>query len=595
MKKSLFWIIGVAALVFLGWFFFLRGESGVEEIEYRYEAVKKSELIRSISATGQLVALTTVDVKSKAGGTVIQLAVDEGARVKKGDLLAVIDPRDTRATYEQASADVQSAQARADQAEITYDLQTANSLTSVQDAENSLSAAQVRYQRAKLEADRQPEITKSNINSAQAAFDSAKEDYDKYVTVTAPQVRRDVQGSYNRAKADLNAAKADLARQKELLDLGYVAKAVVERSQTTYEGSQATYSVAEQRLHTLDREISAETNRLRLAKERAEAALSEAKANGSQTAIALKNLKDAELAVRTAEINVRKAKDAVRNNKLRASEVTAARASTVRSRVQLDNAKVQLDSTTVLAPRDGVVTLKYLEEGTIIPPGTSTFSQGTSIVQLSDVTRLFVECAVDEADIASVKVGQRVRILTEAFPGVPLEGKVTRVNPAATTTQNITAIKVRVEIQPGFKIEIMPGMNATCEFITLSKPDVLKVPGQAVTREGDKSYVRVKGKDPKKPERREVKIGESGNDGVEILEGLKEGDEVVVAEINLRELKEIQQKMLEAQQGGGLAGGSGPRMGNSRASGAGGGRQGGGGMGSTGGAGGRGGGSGGGR
>ncbi|MBX3118387.1 MAG: efflux RND transporter periplasmic adaptor subunit [Fimbriimonadaceae bacterium] len=563
MKKGIYWIGGVAALGFLGWFFLLRGGSGNDEIEYRYEKVQRTELVRSISSTGQLVALTTVDVKSKAGGTIVRLAVDEGSKVKMGDLIAEIDPRDTKATYDQATADVETAQARADQAAISYDLQIANSQTAVKDAENALVAAKIRYDRAKLEADRQPTLTKANITSAQAAFDSAKSDYDKYINITAPQVRRDVRGTHDRAKADLAAATADLERQKELYSLGYVAKAVVERSQSTYEGAKSTFSVAEQRLLTLDKEIEAETTRLKLARDRAGASLDEAKANGSQTAIALKSLQDAQTAVRTAEINIQKAKDALANNKLRASELSAAKAGTVRSRVQLENTKVQLDSTTVLAPRDGVVTLKYLEEGTIIPPGTSTFAQGTSIVQISDVTRLFVECAVDEADISAVKVGQRVRILTEAFPGVALDGEVVRVNPAALTAQNITAIKVRVEIKPGYKIEIMPGMNATCEFITLSKPDILRIPGQALIREDGKTFVRVKGTDPLKPERREVKVGDTGNDGVEILEGLKEGEEVVVAEINLRELREIQERMVEAQQGGGLAGG-GSRPGGNR-------------------------------
>ncbi len=579
MKKSAIWFMSIAALVFLGWFFFLRGGAGEDEIEYRYQAAKKSELIRSTSATGQLVALTTVDVKSKAGGTVVRLYVDEGARVKKGDLIAEIDPRDTRASYEQASADVTTAQARADQADLSYKLQMANSQTSVRDAEVALDSAKLRYERAKLEADRQPEITKANILSAQAAFDSSKSDYDKYVNVTAPGVRRDVQGAYDRSKAELEAASADVKRQRQLLDQGYVAKAAVERAESAYQAAKASFNVAEQRHQTLDKEISAETTRLKLARDRAEAAWNEAKANGSQTAIAVKNLQDAEKTVKAAEISLRKAKDAVINDRLRASEVSAAKAGTVRSRVQLENAKVQLESTTVLAPRDGVVTLKYLEEGTIIPPGTSTFSQGTSIVQISDVTRLFVECAVDEADIASVKEGQSVRILTEAFPGEYLDGVVTRVNPSATTAQNITAIKVRVEIKSGYKIGITPGMNATCEFITMKKPDVLTVPAQAVQREDGKSYVRVKGSDPKKPVRREVKVGESGNDGVEILDGLKEGEEVVIGEINLRELKEIQQKMVEAQQGGGLAGGTGPRMGGNNRQGGGGTRGGAGGAG----------------
>jgi len=289
--------------------------------------------------------------------------------------------------------------------------------------------------------------------------------------------------------------------------------------------------------------------------DQAQAQLDEAKANQNQITISGKNLEEARKALRQAELSLARARDEAATVQVRNAEARSAEAGTVRSRVSVDNAKVQLDSTTVVAPRDGVVTLKYLEEGTIIPPGTSTFAQGTSIVQISDTTQMFVECAVDEADIAQVKEGQAVRIIVEAYPGQEVRGKVTRVNPAATTAQNITAIKVRVQVLPGAKVKLLPGMNATCEFLTLEMKDVLIAPMQAIQREGDKAYVRIKSSDPLKPVRREVKLGEAGNEGVQILEGLKPGEEVVIAEINLAQLRETQRRMQEAQQGGGLAGG----------------------------------------
>jgi RND family efflux transporter MFP subunit len=271
--------------------------------------------------------------------------------------------------------------------------------------------------------------------------------------------------------------------------------------------------------------------------------------------IAKRNLAEAEKSLETSRLSLQQAQDALRNNTIRQQDISVARASAVRSRVSMENAKVQLDSTTVVAPRDGVITAKLLEEGAIIPPGQSAFSQGTGIVQISDTTRLFVECAVDEADIARVKPGQAVRIVVEAFPASKLSGRVERISPAATTDQNITIIKVRVEVDPGYKERLLPGMNANCEFITLAKPDVIIAPSQAIQRKEGKTFVQVKG--PKGPVDREVKVGASGNNGVEVLEGLAVGEEVVVASIDLKELRATQAKMLEAQQGGGLAGGGG--------------------------------------
>ncbi len=552
MKSKIAIIVVVLILAIGGWAFMSRKDDSAAEIEYRYAAVEKGEIVRSISATGQVVATTTVDVKSKAGGRIVKLAVDEGTIVKKGDLIATIDPSDTQATYEQANADLTTANARASQAQQNYELQIAQSKTDVDDARAALAGAKVRLQRAKIENVRQPALSKSSVDSAQATYDAALAALNKTQKVTIPQMRRESTSNLSQAKAQRTTAAAELTRQKGLLAKGYVAESAVERAQAAAEAANTAYDIAQQRSSTINDEVGATLRADQTSVDRAKAAVEQAKANMSETDVSQTQVAEADRAVRTAEINVQKAIDARKNIAIRMNDTLAAKASTVRNRVSLDNAKVQLDSTTVVAPRDGVVTLKYLEEGTIIPPGTSTFAQGTSLVQISDVTQLYVECAVDEADVANVKKGQAVRISADAFRGQKLDGIVTRVNPAAKTDQNVTAVKVRVKVLPGGHVNLVPGMNATCEFITMRKSNVLTVPSQALKEDGT---VRVKSKDPKKPEIRKVEVGEEGNDGVEVKSGLKEGEEVVTAEIDMVMLRDTQKRMQEAEQGGGLAGG----------------------------------------
>lgn len=570
MKKTGLIVVGVIALLVGVWAVFLRGGSPETEIEFRYAPVTKGELIRSISANGQLVALTTVDIKSKAGGKIVKVNVTEGSEVKKGDLIAEIDPSDTQATYDQAQADLDSANARANQAGKNYELQLATGGQAVKDAEIALESAKSRLKRAELDAERQPTISKTALTTAESNLKTAQQSYDRMREVTIPQRRRDSQGALNRAKVAFENAQLDLTRQEGLLAKGYVAASAVERARNTLESARSDYDNARLRQDTIEQDVQADLVATEETLKRARADLEQAKANQTQVDTSKQSLLEAQKAVSTSEIALARAKSNLMTNDVRRQDEVAAKASTVRNEVSLKNAKVQLDSTTVLAPRDGVVTIKYLEEGTIIPPGTSTFAQGTSIVQLSDITQMFVECAVDEADIAQVKDKQNVRIIAEAFPGAEIRGVVERINPSATTNQNVTAIKVRVKVEPGSKVRLLPGMNATCEFLTLEKKDVLIAPSQAIQREGDKVYVKVKNPDPTgKPIRREVTIGESGNDGVEILTGLKDGEEVVVAEIDLKAMRETQQKMLDAQQGGGLAGGGMPGGGRRPAAGGG--------------------------
>ena len=558
MSKKIFIVGGVLLASVGAWALFLRDREVLPDIEYRYAPVEKGDLVRSISATGQLVALTTVDVKSKAGGKVVRLYVDEGAVVRRGDLIAEIDPSDTRASYDQAFADLTSARARASQARHSLDLQRAQSVTTVADAQAALDSAKIRLERMELMAKRQPELTAAAMQSAEADFAAAQTGLRRAQEVEVPRMRRDVQGEYQRAQQELAAAQADVKRQEELLSKGYVSQAVVDRARASFEAARASFNSAEAKRNTIDNEIQALLQSATAQASRAKANLEQARANMSDNQVSQKDLAEARQAVRSAQIELQRARDARINNEIRRSDVLVAESATVRNRVSLENAKVQLDSTTVVAPRDGVVTMKYLEEGTIIPPGTSTFAQGTSLVQISDVTRMFVEVSVDEADIGNVQEGQRVRIVTEAFPGKTFEGRVQRVNPAAVTENNITAVKVRVEVLPGAKVPLKPGMNASCEFITLHKPGVLIVPQQAIQREDGKTFVRVKGKDPMRPERREVEIGEMGNEGAHLVSGLSEGEEVVVAEIDLALMRETQEKMLQALEGNnvGLAGGN---------------------------------------
>jgi HlyD family secretion protein len=560
MKKPIIWTIGILAVAVAGWAFMFRGKDAAGEIEFRYAEVEEGTLIRSIEAVGQLVAKTTVDVKSKAGGRIVQLAVEEGSIVKKGDLIAIIDPADTQAVYEQAAADVTSAEARAAQAKVNYELQVANSRTAVQEARQALEQAKIRAERTRLQATRQPQLTSSNVRTAEANYKAALAEQERLNQVTIPQMLRDTESDVNRTRAELTAAEADMQRQEDLLQKGYVAQSAVDQARSRLASARAAFSTAEQRRATIEREITVLRNTTAQEVERAQASLAQAKANSSEVGVAESNLKEAQQTVRQAELALEQAVDAQRQVDIRRQEVRAAEASTVRSKVSLDNAKVQLESTTVVAPRDGVVTLKYLEEGTIIPPGTSTFSEGTSLVQISDTTEMYVECTVDEADIGAVKPGQDVLISTEAFPGEKFDGKVERINPSATTQNDVTAVLVRVRVLPGVKLDVRPGMNATCEFITLRLEDVVLAPGQAVESDGDGSYVLVKNTDPKlPPERRPVEVGEEGNDGIEIKSGLKPGEEVVTGQIDLAEMRDIQRRMQESKEGGGLAGGTGPR------------------------------------
>lgn len=559
-NRWLYAVAGVGALLGLGYFLFRDTDKGAE-IEYTYAAVSTGELILSTSSVGSLVPLTRVDVKSKAGGRLDKLLVEEGTVVKQGDLMALIDPTDTQSLFSQAEADLTAAQARVSGAETTLAQERQAAQTRISQAQTALQLAKIRLERAKKDAETQPGLTGSAITRAEADLTTAKVSIDQFDKVTQPQRLKDAEAAKNQAVSARVTAESELKRQESLHEKGYVAQASVERARSAFDSAKSAEATALQRVSTIESDLASERRLLTARVQQAEAALAQAKLNRANDVQAVRAVREAEQTVAQTELSLKEARTNALQVQNRQADLRATAASAVRSRVAVENAKENLAQTRVLAPRAGVVTRKYLEEGTIIPSAVSAFAEGTSLVELSDITSMYVECRVDEADISSVKIGQKTRIIVEAYPGQSAKGTVERIFPAAETESAVTAIRVRVKVDPQeltvknrpFK----PGMNATVEFLQLQKPDVLILPAQAVKRDQDRTYVLLKSADPKKPTQRDVKLGEVGNDGVEVLEGLQAGDEIVIAEVNLAEMRERQERMTAATQGG--LGSSAPR------------------------------------
>lgn len=589
-----------------------------EEIEYRYGKVEKGDLFRSTSSSGTIVPQTTVDVRSKAGGQIVRLAVEEGTVVGRGDLIALIDPRDTRTTVEQAQADLLGANARVQQARVNQQITRENSELAVRDARVRLQQAQIQLETARENARSEPITVEAALANARASLTAAEEAMRQLREVDLPQRRRDAESNLSRTEAAHDTAKREFERQTQLAELGYTSASALQQARSNEQNALSALQIAQQRVSTLDAELDSAIRTQQTRVDQARASVRQAEANLSRGTTVEQDLRRAERSVEQARIALAQAEANRLNNQVRQADVQSAQAAAVRSRVSVNNASDQLRETTVVAPRAGVITQKFLEEGTIIPPGASAFSQGTAIVQIADVSRLFVDVPVDESDIDSVKPDQAVRIIVEGFPNRAFRGTVTKIFPAATTNNAIATIRVRVEIEreepaaprsqggqggpsasggqgrpggsptsrqaergprnstavtgtarplgrPGLSIaDLNPlagvlkvGMNATCEFIELELKDVLIVPQQAIRREGEETFVLVKTADPKKPEKRVVKLGPAGNEGVQVLEGLQENEEVVIAEINLTDLRERQERIRQQQEGGGFTAGGG--------------------------------------
>jgi len=176
---------------------------------------------------------------------------------------------------------------------------------------------------------------------------------------------------------------------------------------------------------------------------------------------------------------------------------------------------------TYRAPAGGVVLEKKAVAG-------MRFMPGEMLYQIADIGGVWVLADVFERDIGAVRAGQKVTVIVNAFPDKVFEGRVAYVYPtlnAATRT-----VPVRVELpNPGGLLK--PAMYAAVEFGTAAAQKVVAVPNSAVIDSGTRQVVIVQkaGDAGGRFEPREVKLGVRGDDFVEVLEGVKEGEQVVVA------------------------------------------------------------------
>lgn len=174
--------------------------------------------------------------------------------------------------------------------------------------------------------------------------------------------------------------------------------------------------------------------------------------------------------------------------------------------------------TPLVAPVAGLVIARNVEPG-------QTVTAADAVLIMSD--RLILKAQVDETDVGQVRLGQAVRIVLDAYPREPLRGRVEHIAFEAKTVNNVTIYEVDVlpEDVPAF---MRSGMTANLTFHVAERENTLLLPVSAVKGGGDAAVVRVPGPEGL-PVEKSVRAGLSDGKRIEILDGLAEGERVLVA------------------------------------------------------------------
>ena len=211
------------------------------------------------------------------------------------------------------------------------------------------------------------------------------------------------------------------------------------------------------------------------------------------------------------------------------AKVTEARAQVAQAKAAAERAAEDVANATIRAPIRGTVLSRDVEIGSPVSSILNLGANATLVMTLGDIEQVFVRGKVDEADIGRVRLGQPARIRVETFKDKTFNGKVTQISPMGVEKDNVTNFEVRVSIDnPGQ--ELKANMTANAEIVLEEHADALIIPEAAITYDAQKNaFVEIVAPGAKNGRKKmPVKLGVGNGTKIQILDGLKQGDKVIL-------------------------------------------------------------------
>jgi len=392
-----------------------------------------------LKVTGTIEA-TQVDIGPKATARIVEIRVDEGSRVRRGDLLILLDSAELDAEVTRLEAAVRLARAQ------LRDLQAGARKEEI--AEARAVVAREEAQLADLLAGtRLEEIQAARQVVAQA--EARLRDLEAGARIQEVEQARSAVAS---AEASRIWAEKEYRRFQSLFEQGFVAAQERDRTWQAYEVARAQERMAREQLAlTLagprGEQVEAARAEVRQARDRLR--LLEAGPRSNQVEAA------------QAEVKAARERLALLEAGPRSGQVEAARAQVAQAEATLAQARARLADTRIEAPMDGVVLRKNLEPG-------ATAAPGAAVLTLVDPGSLWLRAYIPEVELGRVRVGQPARITVDAFPDQPFDGRVTEIaSEAEFTPRNVQTEKERVNLVFRVKVgvsnsdgRLKPGMPA---------------------------------------------------------------------------------------------------------------------------------------
>ena len=190
--------------------------------------------------------------------------------------------------------------------------------------------------------------------------------------------------------------------------------------------------------------------------------------------------------------------------------------------VDRDITGLKFEPAEVTSPIGGIVGTVFLDKGSGVNPPKPSPSMGTPIALIVSMDKVKVKINIIERDLPRVKVGQKAEIRVDAYPGELFVGRLAKLSPVVDPLSRTAAAEISIR-NPDHRLK--PGFFARVRLLMAEHKDVLLIPRDCLLGRGEKRYVFVV--NGGRAVRKDVKLGASQGDQVEVIAGLDEGETIV--------------------------------------------------------------------
>lgn len=481
------WLLGVVATALLGgsgwwWWHGTRPAAGPSSSvsDDGLFRVKRGDLPITLTENGTLVAKESQKIVPQfRGHGKITFIVEEGKVVSEGDELCKFDTTELQQQVDQVQLDIAKGEA---------DLATSRTEEEIQEKQN-----------------------KQDVKKAQIALEKSEKEKEKYEKADVPQERRKNEIAIKEATTAAEKADKKWKDSKHLYETNpdFISRSELdqdeqdaERTQVALERAKADSDIFEQ--YTLpmtsrDKEVAVEDAQLGL-----------------------------DTASKRADSTLRQKQVAVEQNDKRLKKMQD----------QLKERQEELAKMVLKAPCPGIVIYgdpRYSWYGmdNNYKVGGEIWG-GNTLFTIPDLRVMQVKVQIHEADINKIKLEMAANVTMDTYAGLLLTGKITKIAAIAGGAgnpwggeQDVKKFDVEITLEGTTQVELKPGISAKAEIMIDTRKDAVYVPLQCAFLEGGKQWCYALAAD-RQPAKREVKPGMSNESYLEILDGLKEGEQVLL-------------------------------------------------------------------